>query len=94
MAMTDGMPCLRCDDAVAEPGSHFCSAECKRAFGASVDGPVECFRCDAGADSVAEAVAAGWVGVEPDLEGMSWNYLGLCPECQADEAAEVAEAQS
>ena len=27
------------------------------------------------------AIVVGWVDIEMDIEGDSWNYLGTCPEC-------------
>src|SRR5437016_3514394 len=31
--------------------------------------------------SRAEAIADGWTGIDEDLQGLSWNFLGLCPDC-------------
>ena len=87
MAMYNGMLCLKCEQQAARRGSHFCSPACEAAFMAAADGPVECRggNCVShGLDTVAEAVAAGWEDIEPDPDGMWWNYSGLCPECQAD----------
>ena len=43
-----------------------------------------CEYCDAGLEigSAAEAIAAGWEGIEyaPDLP--TANYVGVCPDCQ------------
>lgn len=42
---------------------------------------VTCGHCDASADSLAEAVQAGFTRLQPDPDGLSWNYLGECPDC-------------
>ena len=38
--------------------------------------------CDAGMEieSARQAVAEGWTEIQPH-DGHSWNYLGVCPEC-------------
>jgi len=40
--------------------------------------------CDAGMDihSPEQAIADGWTDIEEDFDGLSWNYLGRCPEHQ------------
>ncbi len=47
---------------------------------------LQCVECDAGLDieSPEEAIAAGWTEIEEDFEGISWNYLGCCPEHQEE----------
>ena len=42
--------------------------------------------CDTGMgiDSREEAEALGWTDIEYN-DGISWNYLGTCPECQGCE---------
>lgn len=42
-----------------------------------------CLLCDDGLqyDCELEAIAAGWREIEADPEGLSWTYLGVCPEC-------------
>jgi hypothetical protein len=47
---------------------------------------VECSECDCGVSSLREAVAEGWTQLQSD-DGPGWNYLGLCPVCQAPEEA-------
>lgn len=43
---------------------------------------LRCILCDAGdgLDSEAEAIAAGWRDIDYD-DGLSWNFLGTCPDC-------------
>ena len=93
MAMYNGMMCLHCEQNAASRNSHFCSPACKMAFMSANDGPVDCGECSCEAESVAEAEANGWLDVTPDPEGFSWNYLALCPECQADQEMTVVDAK-
>jgi hypothetical protein len=46
-----------------------------------------CEQCDAGMEigSFSEALAAGWTDVRPAPDLPSANYLGLCPDCRAEE---------
>jgi len=44
---------------------------------------VTCAHCDAQADSLPEAVRAGFTRLQPDPDGDSWKYLGECCECAA-----------
>lgn len=44
---------------------------------------VTCAHCDASADSLADAVRNGFTRLQPDPDGLSWNYLGECSECAA-----------
>jgi len=44
---------------------------------------VTCAHCDASCDSLADAVRAGFTRLQPDPDGVSWNYLGECSECAA-----------
>jgi hypothetical protein len=58
---------------------------------------VSCDTCDAGCDSLAEAIGKGWIDLCRD-DGLSWNYLGKCRTCQEAEAEQefrdrTAEAQ-
>lgn len=41
-----------------------------------------CAHCDAFIDTPHEALLAGWQGITADLEGLSWNFIGDCPECK------------
>ena len=56
-----------------------------------------CARCDVDSPaSLAAALQEGWVALCRD-DGIGWNYLGICPECQAQENAaanqEVSQAE-
>ncbi|MFO0809063.1 MAG: hypothetical protein U0746_10600 [Gemmataceae bacterium] len=84
--------CRHCETRPVNGASLFCSPECRAEFAKTMPELIECSDCDAQADSIAEATAAGWTEIDPDPEGYSWNYLGLCPECRAVEEAEDAEA--
>lgn len=53
---------------------------------------VSCEQCDAGMDSLAEALREGWTDLCRD-DGTSWNYLGLCPQCQEAEAQKEQRMQ-
>ncbi len=47
---------------------------------------LSCFECDAG-DGVTGLIDAqhqGWTDLQYD-DGMSWNFLGMCPECGASQ---------
>jgi hypothetical protein len=48
---------------------------------------IACARCDADApESLAAALQEGWTDL-CRADGQTWNYLGLCPTCQAEEQA-------
>jgi hypothetical protein len=64
--------------------SLFCSEECKAEYSKNPPQSISCEFCDAMADGVLEAEAAGWKGIELAVEGYSWNSLGTCPECVKD----------
>lgn len=52
---------------------------------------IACTYCDCDSpESLEEAAKAGWSELIRD-DGIGWNYLGICPECQADEARLLAE---
>lgn len=46
------------------------------------DETVTCAHCDASADSLAEAVQAGFTRLQLDPDEGSNNYLGQCPGCR------------
>lgn len=50
---------------------------------------LECDGCDAGTDieTPEQAALLGWIDVRRDdwNDGMGWNYLGECPDCQREE---------
>lgn len=44
-----------------------------------------CSQCDVdGPAQYKEALAEGWLEIAPD-DGLSWNFLGLCPDCSKEE---------
>jgi hypothetical protein len=46
---------------------------------------IACAHCDADSpESLAAASQEGWTRLQQD-DGAGWNYLGVCPECQAQE---------
>lgn len=53
---------------------------------------IHCFECDAQMGSLAEALQNGWTELCRD-DGVSWNYLGLCPKCVNQEIEEIAQMQ-
>ena len=82
MAIASGVYCINCNKVLARPMSHYCSEECSERFVKRKRGPVDCARCGMAVDSVAEAKKAKWTEIEEDAEGFSWNYTGVCPDCQ------------
>lgn len=57
---------------------------------------IACTHCDVDSPpSIAAALQKGWTDLCRE-DGLGWNYLGVCPECQAQENAvpgpEVTEA--
>ena len=49
---------------------------------------IACARCDADSPpSLAAALQEGWTDLCRD-DGLGWNYLGVCPQCRAEEIAE------
>jgi hypothetical protein len=58
----------------------------QKAFDAGLPFSLACAGCEAGEVvghpvTPADAIAAGWHAIDVDREGLSWNYLGWCPEC-------------
>ena len=55
---------------------------------------LSCSNCDAGMDieTPEQAVLQGWYGIYED-DGMSWNYLGTCPQCLAQERRDTEETR-
>lgn len=51
---------------------------------------LSCHACDAGTEimSFEQAVLEGWTGIEEEVDGLSYNHVGLCPECRAEEEVE------
>lgn len=46
---------------------------------------IACAHCDADSPaSLAAAIQEGWTRLQRD-DGAGWNYLGVCPECRAEE---------
>ena len=45
-------------------------------------GPVVCMNCDASQPTPEAAKSAGWKSIIADREGLSWNAVGCCPECE------------
>ncbi len=78
-----GALCLHCEAKPAVDESKFCSKACRDAFAMNMAEAITCANvgCDAQEDGVITAMAAGWLDIQPDPEGTSWNYLGICPEC-------------
>lgn len=74
--------CLQCEAAPARHESLFCSPACRDAFVVTTNGPVRCDYCDNEAETIAEAIAAGWTDIRNTPEGLCWNQQGQCPECQ------------
>ncbi len=53
--------------------------------GESIPETIACAWCDVNSpDSLAAALEEGWTDLCCD-DGPGWNYLGVCPECQAQE---------
>ena len=44
---------------------------------------VTCAHCDAQADSLAEAIQAGFTRLQADPDGLSHNYFAECSDCAA-----------
>ncbi len=43
---------------------------------------LSCAHCDADSpDTYEEAIQQGWVDIQRD-DGLSWNFLGICPACR------------
>ena len=52
---------------------------------------LSCYHCDAGdPESYQEAIEAGWLYIQYTPDGLTENYLGLCPECASGEFAPEA----
>ena len=81
MAIMPGMPCIACEKKPARDDSHYCSKACSDAF-VAMDGPIQCAWCSAEFDTTAKAKRAKWKDIQPDPEGISYNWSGVCPKCQ------------
>lgn len=48
---------------------------------------LQCLHCDGGMEhnTIADAIRAGWVGIEYTPDQPLANYTGICPECQQEE---------
>lgn len=44
-----------------------------------------CELCDAGmeVDSLEAAILLGWIRIGYD-DGLGWNFIGMCPDCQRE----------
>jgi hypothetical protein len=53
---------------------------------------LSCYGCDAGdaITSLEQGILSGWTGMIEE-EGLSWNQLGWCPDCRAQEEHDEAE---
>ncbi len=57
----------------------------KNARGEEIPESIACAHCDASSPpSLSAALEEGWTDLCCD-DGPGWNYLGICPECQAQE---------
>jgi hypothetical protein len=45
---------------------------------------LSCVECDNGPNvkTPEQAATEGWIGIMEDPDGASWNYTGMCPDCQ------------
>ena len=92
MALMTGSLCVNCESRPARDQSHYCTDKCGLAFAKAQKGPVRCeggetTDCMVECDTVAEARRAKWKSIQPDPEGMCWNWTGVCPACQVENAA-------
>ena len=54
---------------------------------------LSCYECDADLpDSHEEAIHEGWTEIQYFPEGLSENFLGLCPACREKEDEEASSA--
>lgn len=98
MAIATGIKCLHCNRRKAKTNSHYCSKKCSTAFVESAQGPVDCvggrsYSCGASCDDVDDAKRDGWVGIEANPEGASWNYTGYCPDCKGEWSPSVGHGE-
>jgi hypothetical protein len=59
-----------------------------KAYAGGLPFSLACVGCEAGEmacapPTPAAARADGWKAIDVDREGLSWNYIGWCPECWA-----------
>jgi hypothetical protein len=51
---------------------------------------IACSNCDIQAPpSIAAALREGWIEIECDPDGLGYNYVGFCPNCQQAEYEEA-----
>ena len=54
---------------------------------------IACAHCDVDSPaSLAAALQEGWTRLQRD-DGSGWNYLGVCPECQAQQLLDEGESR-
>ena len=60
----------------------FCSDDCHTKW-IQLPFSLCCQYCDAGSNTLTEqqAIGEGWIEIEADPGGLSWNFLGVCPDC-------------
>lgn len=53
----------------------------------TTDFSLSCHGCDAGdgVGTMVDAVVAGWLGITYDPDGLSWNFIGTCPDCSEED---------
>lgn len=73
--------CIECGRERRRRSSLFCSRACRNVFALNMPESVSCYGCDACEEGVIDALLAGWTNIDPDPEGRSWNYIGVCPVC-------------
>jgi hypothetical protein len=80
--------CVHCEGPIPpeRDDSRFCSQACKEEYSRAPPELVTCSLCDSEIDGLQAAKDAGWEDLIMDVEGSSWNYLGICPECVLEEA--------
>ena len=81
MAIANGTNCVECEIEQARPYSHFCSPACSQSWMKTHKGPINCMACSLAFDTVREARKEKWKDIDEDPEGISWNWVGYCPEC-------------
>ena len=60
----------------------------KNSRGDGIPKTIACAHCDVDSPaSLAVALQQGWTRLQRD-DGQGWNYLGVCPQCQAQELAD------
>jgi hypothetical protein len=88
----EGQPEVRAK--LVEEYRHACQTELSDAL-QRLPFSLACISCDTDSpENYTEAMDQGWQDLTPDATGYGWNFVGICPECHAQELQEDANRKA